>query len=683
MQGETPHLTHAHPWAHEFICCDTEHGASPSTPNQKSSLSSLHPSPAVQHPVSNAILDHTSSRTSHEDEVNMNEACPMEIYCCNDIYCEAECDGDCTSGLECCTDLTPQAECDACAHHEGVKEEMGDLEKWACTAEGCKAIQQYLECCTQADCGLPIIDPPPHSHHTVPQTIPMPLSQDYHSNVTVHIHPRHVPSDLASHSQQHIHDVSSHQHPFPFNTSSTTLPTHDHQQCHTSPDNILATTLAAHTCHWQNCHQVFASMPDLLAHVASDHLGAPGFPPITPIATAPVVCNQNQPVQLSTQSAEDQLLSCLWDDCFPVETHPEPAQSLPSSDIDMSGSKALSTQIGLETGVYPQHMSHQNTHEHTNSNGEPFSPQTILRHVLEEHLGIPGEIIGWDSVPISPIELAQPSNQIPQHHHHLHSPHSHSHPHSHTHLPSKSEDHSSPLINQVLKNQLANASSRLLGHPTRQKNDIKGNGSQNQLPTPEPSTNPPSPHCSHICQWANCHHDPFEDPASLMEHLTEVHVGRGKDSYICQFGECGQEGRKFSTRQKVLRHLQSHTGHRPYVCQICDQAFSEPAPLVAHMRRHAKEKPFRCEHPGCGKIFAIASSLIIHMRTHSGDKPCICPYCDKRFVEASNLTKHIRTHTGEKPFHCPHPSCGKRFARPDQMKRHMIVHDTNRKRVKI
>jgi uncharacterized Zn-finger protein len=32
--------------------------------------------------------------------------------------------------------------------------------------------------------------------------------------------------------------------------------------------------------------------------------------------------------------------------------------------------------------------------------------------------------------------------------------------------------------------------------------------------------------------------------------------------------------------------------------------------------------------------------------------------------------------TGERPFACVYPGCGKRFPRPDQLKRHMGVHDS-------
>lgn len=75
-----------------------------------------------------------------------------------------------------------------------------------------------------------------------------------------------------------------------------------------------------------------------------------------------------------------------------------------------------------------------------------------------------------------------------------------------------------------------------------------------------------------------------------MDHLSEMHIPKGKDCYTCHWGGCGgKDGRVFKSRQKVLRHLQSHIGHKPFVCGVCNQAFSEAAPLTAHMGRHAQE----------------------------------------------------------------------------------------------
>ncbi|RDB23741.1 Zinc-responsive transcriptional regulator ZAP1 [Hypsizygus marmoreus] len=198
---------------------------------------------------------------------------------------------------------------------------------------------------------------------------------------------------------------------------------------------------------------------------------------------------------------------------------------------------------------------------------------------------------------------------------------------------------------------------------------------------PHPITPPLSRQQSpgtHRCQWQSCQQcfDTFED---LTSHITAVHVGGGKARYDCFWEGCNRNGSNgFSSKQKICRHLQSHTGHRPFQCDICQQHFSEAATLQQHMRRHTQEKPYMCDYPGCGKSFAITGALTIHKRTHNGQKPFKCKYCDKAFAESSNLSKHLRTHTGARPYACTEPGCNKSFARPDQLTRHLGVH---RKRI--
>ncbi|KAF9071367.1 hypothetical protein BDP27DRAFT_1419160 [Rhodocollybia butyracea] len=178
----------------------------------------------------------------------------------------------------------------------------------------------------------------------------------------------------------------------------------------------------------------------------------------------------------------------------------------------------------------------------------------------------------------------------------------------------------------------------------------------------------------HICQWNNCGR-PFDSCDELTSHLTQAHVGGGKPHYDCHWAQCGRNGPNgFTSKQKICRHLQSHTGHRPFQCKLCHQNFSEAATLQQHMRRHTREKPYICDHPGCGKSFAITGALTIHKRTHNGSKPFKCTYCDRCFAESSNLSKHLRTHTGARPYICAEPGCNKAFARPDQLNRHRNVH---------
>jgi len=178
----------------------------------------------------------------------------------------------------------------------------------------------------------------------------------------------------------------------------------------------------------------------------------------------------------------------------------------------------------------------------------------------------------------------------------------------------------------------------------------------------------------HPCKWFGCQ-ERFTSCETLMTHITTDHVGGGKNHYGCFWDGCGRNGEnEFKSKQKICRHLQSHTGHRPHQCEVCKQSFSEAATLQQHMRRHTQEKPYECDHPGCGKRFAIMGALTIHKRMHNGDKPFKCPRCDKAFSESSNLSKHLRTHTGARPYVCPEPGCGKSFGRGDQLTRHMNVH---------
>ncbi|KAF9563978.1 hypothetical protein CPC08DRAFT_705692 [Agrocybe pediades] len=195
-----------------------------------------------------------------------------------------------------------------------------------------------------------------------------------------------------------------------------------------------------------------------------------------------------------------------------------------------------------------------------------------------------------------------------------------------------------------------------------------------------PDSKSPSPALEHSCadihqcKWRDCG-ETFPSCSDLTAHITNVHVGSGKAHYDCFWGDCTRNGNDgFQSKQKICRHLQSHTGHRPFQCSICHQYFSEAATLQQHIRRHTQEKPYVCDYPGCGKSFAITGALTIHKRTHNGDKPFKCSFCGRGFAESSNLTKHLRTHTGARPYVCEEPGCNKSFARPDQLNRHKGVH---------
>jgi len=94
--------------------------------------------------------------------------------------------------------------------------------------------------------------------------------------------------------------------------------------------------------------------------------------------------------------------------------------------------------------------------------------------------------------------------------------------------------------------------------------------------------------------------------------------------------------------------------------------------LTAAQRR-VLERPHACPATPCSRRFARTDELTRHLRVHTGLKPFVCPVCERSFSRSDHLTTHVRTHTGERPFACE--LCGRRFARSDERKRHWRVHE--------
>ena len=95
----------------------------------------------------------------------------------------------------------------------------------------------------------------------------------------------------------------------------------------------------------------------------------------------------------------------------------------------------------------------------------------------------------------------------------------------------------------------------LLAGNAKQDENIKPKN-ERRLTTAEVKMPTPAVGITEKCGWHGCERS-FANVDDLMNHLTSVHVGSGKNHYECFWSGCERNGQNgFGSKQKVCRHLQ-------------------------------------------------------------------------------------------------------------------------------
>jgi uncharacterized Zn-finger protein len=123
---------------------------------------------------------------------------------------------------------------------------------------------------------------------------------------------------------------------------------------------------------------------------------------------------------------------------------------------------------------------------------------------------------------------------------------------------------------------------------------------------------------------------------------------------------------------KIIKSQYSYPAVKPFACSICGHRCVTQQQLNNHLTTHSREKKFKCDYPGCGKVFGVKTALSTHKRTHTNEKPFSCRWCGDSYSDSSNLSKHRKTvHEDEKTaIPCPHPGCEYKDSRAQRLERH-------------
>lgn len=84
------------------------------------------------------------------------------------------------------------------------------------------------------------------------------------------------------------------------------------------------------------------------------------------------------------------------------------------------------------------------------------------------------------------------------------------------------------------------------------------------------------------CKWTECQ-EKFANVKLLAAHTTETHVNiLTREQLFCGWKDCPRNAQLQPSKSNLISHIRTHTGERPFECDVCNKCFSRADALAKH-----------------------------------------------------------------------------------------------------